>query len=172
MAHNTIILLGLAGSGKSTLGSELASKMSLPFIDLDQAIEEKTALTIQQIFEDQGEPYFRKIESETLHEVLTLNSDIVLATGGGTPCYFDNMELMNNSGKTIFLDVPIDKIAERLANSDLETRPLFKGLLKAQLLQKLNKQLEIRKQYFQKAKYTFSGEVSADEIIFELTSSA
>lgn len=171
MANNTIILLGLAGSGKSTLGSELADKMDFSFIDLDHAIEEKTALTVQQIFEDQGESYFRKIESETLREVLIRNHNLVLATGGGTPCYFDNMELMNDSGETIFLDVPIEKIAERLADSDLETRPLFKGLLKAQLLQKLNAQLEERKQYFQKAKYTFSGEISVEEIISGLASS-
>ncbi|MDH5474085.1 MAG: AAA family ATPase [Cyclobacteriaceae bacterium] len=165
MTKNTIILTGLAGSGKTTLGHELARKLELPFIDLDHAIEEKAAETIPDIFKNKGEPYFREIEAQTLREVVGHQQQVILAVGGGTPCFFENMDFMNSEAETIYLEVSPQEIVKRLSLSNLNTRPLFKGLEKEELLQKISTQLEERELFYKQAKHTLSGVIGVEKII-------
>ncbi|MEM8967400.1 MAG: shikimate kinase, partial [Bacteroidota bacterium] len=106
-----LFLVGLPGSGKSTLGKQLAEKLDLPFIDLDDIIEAEARQPIRKIFARQGEDYFRRLEQKTLLDTISQNSDFVMATGGGATCFFDNMQKMNDAGTTIFVDTPITEIA-------------------------------------------------------------
>ena len=99
-----IFLIGYMGAGKTTLGKAFAREMSLNFIDLDWFIEERFHKTVQQLFLERGEDGFRELERKMLHEVAEFE-DVVVSTGGGTPCFFDNMEYMNDCGDTVFLDI-------------------------------------------------------------------
>ncbi len=122
-----IYLIGLPGSGKTTLAKELAAKLKLPYIDLDVEIEKAEMKTIPQIFKEKKEPHFRKIESQLLKSWSLSSSSFVMATGGGAPCFLENMAAMNQSGTTIFLDVPTMEIARRIVLSNGEERPLVKS---------------------------------------------
>ena len=132
-----ILLIGLPGSGKTTLGKQLAEKLGLPFVDLDLEIEKQEGKTVQEIFAQKKENYFRELESKTLKKYCSSESDFVMATGGGAPCFFDNMAVMNQSGKTIFLDVSATEIARRLQETNLTERPLFSKLSSEQLKDKI-----------------------------------
>lgn len=147
-------LLGLPGSGKSYWGRLLADKAQLPFIDLDQYIEENEGKTIAEIFSAGGESDFRHLETIYLQKAIEQESNIIIACGGGTPCFNKNMELMNENGITIFLNPPIEQIAERLsASKEIGKRPLFKGESNSiQIHAKLAELLETRLPYYLKAK--------------------
>lgn len=120
-----VFLIGLPGSGKSTLGKQLANSLLIPFIDLDIAIEKSEKRKISEIFKESGEDYFRKIESEILIKWIQSDTDYIMATGGGTPCFYTNMQEMNKAGATIFLDVSPMEIAHRIHSSKNQSRPLF-----------------------------------------------
>ncbi len=122
-----IFLIGLPGSGKTTLAKELAATLKLPYVDLDVEIEKAEMKSIPQIFKDKKELYFRKIESQLLKSLCQSDSSFVMATGGGAPCFHENMAAMNQSGTTIFLDVPTMEIARRIVLSKGEERPLLKS---------------------------------------------
>ncbi|MFT5618268.1 MAG: shikimate kinase [Arenicella sp.] len=117
-----IYLIGMPGSGKSTFGQRLSTVMRLPFIDTDSLIEESQNQTISQIFEESGEDHFRKLEKEVLHSIDQTES--IISTGGGMPCFSDNLEYMKKTGKVVFLDVEIEKLAKRV-NSESGSRPLL-----------------------------------------------
>lgn len=119
-----IALVGYMGSGKTSLGQQLAKKIDIPFIDLDQWIEESEGLKITELFATKGEDYFRVKESEALRQVLQNHPSLILATGGGTPCYFDNMNTLNESCKTVYLQCSPKKLLERIL-SDTNIRPLI-----------------------------------------------
>ncbi len=102
-----IFLTGYMGAGKTTLGKAFAREMNVPFIDLDWYIEERFHKSIRELFTERGEASFRELERNMLHEVGEFE-DVVVSTGGGTPCFFDNMEYMNGCGQTVFLDVHPD----------------------------------------------------------------
>ena len=104
-----IFLVGYMGAGKTTLGRALANELGIPFIDLDNYIEKRYCKTISQIFAEKGEEEFRNIERRMLHEVGEFE-DVIISTGGGTPCFFDNIEYMNGQGTTVFLDVPVERL--------------------------------------------------------------
>ena len=97
-------IVGYMASGKSTFGKELAKDKGLPFLDLDESVESREGRSISEIFAKEGEEYFRKREREILHEICNEADEFVLATGGGTPCFFDNMDYMNQAGTTVFLN--------------------------------------------------------------------
>jgi shikimate kinase len=118
-----VYLIGMPGSGKSTLGKQLAEELSTDFVDLDQEIEEETGKGVQEIFLQQGEDHFRKIESELLNRWAASSRSYVMATGGGAPCFFQGIDTINQSGLSIFLDVSVDEIMRRLSSSDV--RPLL-----------------------------------------------
>lgn len=104
-----IFLIGYMGSGKSTAGKKLAAELGYAFIDLDHFLEKEYQQTIPEIFAARGEAEFRNMEHNTLKKVLE-KSDVVISAGGGTPCYFNNMELMNNNGITIYLKMSVDAL--------------------------------------------------------------
>ena len=141
-----IFLIGLMGSGKSYWTKQLAKKYKTGGYDLDYLIEVKEEKTIAELFTEDGEEYFRKVESAVL-KWFDQKKTYVLATGGGAPCFFDNMAWMNKQGVTIWLDEPLPVIAERLAPEKAH-RPLIAKLSDAELLSFLEKQREARLPFY------------------------
>lgn len=120
----TIYLTGFMGSGKSHIGQRLAEVLGLPFLDLDEAIEENTGKTINNIFAEEGEAAFRELETAALRQTAELPPTVV-STGGGAPCFNENMDWMNQQGTTIFLDPPVSVLVQRL-DTGRDHRPLLK----------------------------------------------
>ncbi len=133
-----IFLIGLPGSGKTTFGKSLAEKLNSPFIDLDSEIERLEGRPVQEIFSNKTENYFRTVESTVIKEFCVETKSFVMATVGGAPCFFDNMDAMNRSGKTIFLNPPVKEIVDRLMHTDLSERPLFADVGADQLENRIN----------------------------------
>ncbi|MBK7873331.1 MAG: shikimate kinase [Saprospiraceae bacterium] len=144
-----IFLIGFMGSGKSHVGKRLAHLCNIPFIDLDNEIEQQEGRTIPQIFEQNGEAAFRAIEQNALHKILK-HEDAVIATGGGTPCFFDNMNWMNQYGITIYLQTPVDILVERL-QSERAHRPLLQNLNDETLYTFIAEKLAAREMYYLQA---------------------
>ena len=152
------------GSGKSTMGRALASELDLTFIDLDSFLEEKYFKTIPQIFAEEGEESFRRKERNVLEEVCSFDN-VILATGGGAPCFFDNMKLMNKSGFCVFLDVDVTSLVNRLIHAKTE-RPLIKGKSPEELHEFIEELLAKRRPFYEKARYILTGsEISANQVI-------
>lgn len=123
----TIFIIGMPGSGKSTLAEKLARHFNATAIDLDKVIEEKEGKSINEIFAHKSESYFRELEKGTLQK-LTLGHQLqFISTGGGTPCFFDNMQWMKNNGVVIYLNIPASILIGRLKEGK-ETRPLIKNM--------------------------------------------
>jgi shikimate kinase len=141
-----IYLIGYMGSGKSKLGRRLSEYMNLQFVDMDFYIEERNCKSIPRIFAEEGEEGFRKKERKALEE-LSEFTDLVIATGGGAPCFFDNMDLMNQTGITIYLNIDPKILAERLMRSKTE-RPLIKGKSKEELISFIDETLKKRDSYY------------------------
>lgn len=144
-----IYLLGPMGSGKSRLGKGLAAKLGMPLIDLDHCIEKITARTIKEIFETDGEDYFRQFERECLHKLVQQPPSVV-SLGGGTPCFFDNMEVIKATGRSIYLQTPISILVARLAKGKT-IRPLVSGKSNEDIQAFLQNQLREREQYYLQA---------------------
>lgn len=152
------------GSGKSTLGRLLATTLNLAFIDLDTFLEEKYFRRIPQIFKEEGEAGFRKKEQKVLQEVSAFD-DVIVATGGGAPCFFDNMEVMNSTGFCIFLDVDTDSLVNRLIHAKTE-RPIIKGKSPEEMHQFIEEMMLKRRPYYEKARYILKGsEITPDKVI-------
>lgn len=150
----TIFLMGYMGCGKTTLGRALASELGMPFIDLDMYIEEKCEMTMNRIFETFGEECFREMELQSLREVAMHHA--VVACGGGTPCYGQNMEFMNGRGLTIWLTASAECIAARLAlPHEKAKRPLVVALNDDEILDYVKTKLQERQPYYSKAQLTF-----------------
>ena len=145
-----IFLVGFMGSGKSHWGKIWSACHNLPFYDLDEIIEKNEGMSINNIFEVRGEPYFRSSETETLHAMKPYKKFIV-ACGGGTPCFNNNMEWMNANGTTIFLDTSASTIASRLAKESTN-RPLLKGLAQPELGLYIEKLILERKPFYHQAR--------------------
>ncbi|MBO7192716.1 MAG: shikimate kinase [Bacteroidaceae bacterium] len=151
-----IFLTGYMGSGKTTLGRALAEEIGIPFIDLDHYIEKRYCKTIAQLFAEKGEDGFRDIERRMLHEVGDFE-DVIISTGGGTPCFFDNIEYMNSQGTTVYLDVPIERLFIRLCIARSK-RPLIKDKNDDELMAFITEQLAKRAPHYSKAQYTFKAD--------------
>ena len=159
-----IYLVGYMGCGKSTMGRKLASMLDLTLIDLDHYLENKYFKTIPQIFTEEGEESFRKKEQAVLHEVSAFEN-VIIATGGGAPCFFDNMEVMNRTGFCIFLDVETEELVERLTHAKTE-RPIIKGKSKEELAGFIDEMMKKRRPFYEKAKYILKGKnISPEQII-------
>lgn len=141
------------GAGKTTLGRALAKELGIQFIDLDSYIEERLCKSIAQIFAERGEDGFREIERRMLHEVGDFE-DVVISTGGGTPCFFDNIEYMNRQGATVFLDVPVERLFIRLSIAR-KKRPLIMNKSDEELRSFIAEQLAKREPHYSKAKQKF-----------------
>ncbi len=164
-----IFLIGLPGSGKTTIAKQLANKIPLPYMDLDIEIEKAEMKTIAQIFKDKKEDYFRKIESQLLKAWCASDFSFVMATGGGAPCFFDNLKIMNESGITIFLDVPTMEIAKRIVSSKGEERPLLKSNGTDGLKDQIEFLRSQRINFYKQAKITFVGDqILVKEILEKL----
>lgn len=161
-----IFLIGLTGSGKSTIGKLLATKLAYTFLDLDDLIQFETKKTIENIFEKEGEDAFRKLENNYLKKAATRNHQVI-ATGGGTPCFYDSMDFIKNNGLSIFLYTPVEIVTERLLNSDPRQRPMLKGKSKEELHEFLETKLAERLPFYAKADFSIDTNVpkSPDKIV-------
>ena len=153
----SIILIGYMGAGKTTIGKVLAREMGVDFYDLDNYIEDRFHQKIPDIFAEKGEEGFREIERKMLHEVAEFEN-IVLSCGGGTPCFFDNMDYMNTCGETVFLDASSAVLKEHL-HMGKTVRPLIQGKSDDELIAYIEDSLVKRLPYYQKAKHTLKIEV-------------
>ena len=152
------------GCGKTTAGKRLASALGYSFIDLDELIEAQQKKSIADIFEKDGQEAFRKIEKSALHSTFNL-SDSVISTGGGAPCFFDNINQMNGHGKTVYIKLSAKALTKRLSPAK-DLRPLIKGKSDKELLVFIEDVLAQRELFYNKAKYSVNGiGLSADRII-------
>lgn len=148
-----IILIGYMGAGKTTIGRVLAKRLGLEFYDLDWYIESRRMQKIPDIFARKGEEGFRQIERNMMHEVAEFE-DIVLSCGGGTPCFFDNIDYLNQQGETVYLKCAPDILAQHLRMGHVE-RPLIAGKTDDELHDFIVEQLASREPFYTKARHTF-----------------
>jgi len=146
-----IILVGYMGAGKTTVGRQLAKALDLQFYDLDWYIETRMHRKVSEIFAERGEEGFRTIERNMLHEVAEFE-DVVLSCGGGTPCFFDNMDYMNRQAQVVYLKASPEVLSKHLEMGRVE-RPLIKGKKGDELLEHIRRQLAEREPYYGKARY-------------------
>ena len=144
-----VFIIGYMGSGKTTVGKKLSKHLSLNFIDLDAYIENKYHKSIAALFEEKGEEGFREIERSALKEV-ALIENVIISTGGGAPCFFDNMELMNSAGITVYLQASPEELASRLLASKT-VRPLIKGKSREELIPFITEHLAKRDRYYKRS---------------------
>lgn len=153
---NRVFLIGFMGSGKSTIGRYIAADMKWTFVDMDDYFEKKHQMTIKEFFARHGEDKFREAEREVVRE-LSQADNTVVATGGGAPCFFDNMEVMNRSGLTIYLDVLPSDLANRLKKAK-DNRPLLADKTDDELLSYIEGKLAEREPFYRKAHMVADGE--------------
>lgn len=164
-----IVLLGYMGCGKSVIGAFLANKLQIPFYDLDQEIEKETQISIAELFQTRGEIYFRKKENQVLKTFLTRENNFVLSLGGGTPCYYNNHELLLQEDVfSIYLKASVDALVNRLINEKAQ-RPLLHNQDEVSLKDFINKHLFDRNFYYHQAtKIVTVDGMSIEQIVDEI----
>jgi shikimate kinase len=145
-----IFLIGFMGTGKTHWGKRLSEKLHIPFFDLDEQIILHEKKSINQIFDDNGEEYFRLLEKDVLHIVGNYNESFIMACGGGTPCYYNNIDYMNTQGISVWLNTSVDTLHQRLLK-ERDRRPLLKDLTDDQLKGFILKKFSDRKIYYEQA---------------------
>ena len=146
-----IIIIGYMGAGKTTVGKALSKELNIPFYDLDWYIESRMRKTVPQIFAERGEEGFRKIEHNLLHEVAEFE-DVIISCGGGTPCFYDNMDYITSQGDTFYLKASPEVLYGHLKIGKTE-RPLLKNKTPEEMQQYIREQLDKREQYYLQAKH-------------------
>ena len=146
-----VILIGYMGSGKTTVGKALSKETGMMFYDLDWYIESRMHKTVSQIFAEKGEEGFRKIEYNMLHEVAEFE-DVIISCGGGTPCFFDNMDYLNQQGEVIYLKASPETLYKHLLMAKIE-RPLLKGKSADELIAYITEHLKQREPFYEKARH-------------------
>jgi shikimate kinase len=160
-----IFLIGFMGSGKTHWGKLLSAKLQLPFRDLDSLIVEKEQKSIADVFSERGEEYFRYLEKETLEEQVNQEESFVLSCGGGTPCFFNNIEFMKKSGKVLWLNTSVDVLKDRLLKERM-SRPLIKEISDEELRRYIIRKLSERKMYYEQADIMVNEEsITLEELI-------
>ncbi len=150
----SIIIIGYMGAGKTTVGKALAKELGIMFYDLDWYIESRMHKTVKQIFDESGEDGFRQIEHNMLHEVAEFEN-IVLSCGGGTPCFFDNMDYMNQLGETVYLKASPETLYAHLKMGK-GVRPLLLNKTPEEVVKFIREQLQkLREPFYEKAKHIF-----------------
>lgn len=149
---STIILVGFMGSGKTTFGKELAAKLNYQFLDTDKELEDLVGMSVNEIFEKKGETYFRRLERQLIEKIVVQKT--VIATGGGMPCFFDNMDYLNRIGVTVYLRYSAEQLFERL-KEDEGSRPLLKDKSSEELFDYIVSLLNERESFYLKAQTTF-----------------
>jgi len=144
----------MPGSGKSSWGKKLAKALQYSFVDLDELIEQNEQQSIEEIFTEKGEDYFRDLEHKYLLKTFVINH-LVISCGGGTPCYNNNMNLINENGISFYLNGTIGLLVDRVLNSKRQ-RPMFLGLEKDKIEKKMEELLLIRNPFFEQAHYSFN----------------
>ncbi|MBX2941837.1 MAG: shikimate kinase [Cyclobacteriaceae bacterium] len=162
-----VFLIGLPGCGKTTLGREAAQRLGKPFVDLDDEIVKGEGQSVEEIFNSLGETQFRSIEKYYLKKRCDYTSDFVMATGGGTPCFFDNIKLINLVGISIFLDTAVDEIAARMMNTELAKRPLFAGQDISTIASRIERMRMERISFYEQAHITLSGDRLSAQFVAE-----
>lgn len=160
-----LFLIGYMGSGKSTLGRGVATALGWRFIDTDKEIERREGLSVSEIFALKGEEAFRRMEHDLIASI-SPDERAVVSTGGGTPCHFDNMELMNAAGVTVYLKIPAGALARRLLDSRTR-RPLIEGKSPEELLRYIEEHLAAREAYYNRAAHVVEGVGIRPEHIIE-----
>lgn len=146
-----IILVGYMGAGKTTVGRALSKELGLPFYDLDWYIESRRRKTVSQLFQEIGEEGFRTIERNMLHEVAEFEN-VIISCGGGTPCFFDNMDYMNQQGQVVYLKATPQVLYNHLLMGK-GRRPLLEGKTPEELIAFISEHLKQREPYYTKARY-------------------
>ncbi len=147
-----IILIGYMGSGKTTVGKALSKETGMMFYDLDWYIESRMRKTVAQIFAEKGEEGFRKIEHNMLHEVAEFEN-VIISCGGGTPCFFDNIDYINQQGEVVYLKATPEVLYRHLLMGKVE-RPLIKNKTPEELIAYITEQVAKREEFYNKARYT------------------
>lgn len=157
-----IFLVGMPSSGKSTLGRKLARALGYRFVDLDRLIVKEQKQSIPEIFATRGEDYFRDVESRILHDTRP-DHRLVLATGGGAPCFFDNMAFIKANGLSVFLRVSPQELAERITLHARDDRPLLSGV--TELKKELTERLANRLPFYEQADLAVSGTITVGQLL-------
>ena len=158
----------MPSSGKSTLGRQLARSLGYQFIDMDELIVNQEISTIAEIFKYKGEDYFRKVESKILKGIKS-NQKLLIATGGGVPCFFDNMDFIKANGTSIFLNVQPEDLLKRIQKSEGNNRPLIdKKKTNEVLLNELEEKYEYRLKFYEQADIQIDGSVEVEQILWLL----
>ncbi len=160
-----IYLIGFMSCGKSTIGKILSKSLNLPYVDIDHQIELIYNQSIQELF-SKGEDYFRECENEALLKTIETYENAIIACGGGTPCFHNNMETIKNTGKSFYIKTQPNTLLQRLSKTHNQ-RPLFKNLPKEQWLDKIYELLELREPYYKQAHYIIDGEHNTYERILQ-----
>ena len=155
-----IILIGYMGSGKTTVGKAPSKETGMMFYDLDWYIESRMRKSVSQIFAEKGEEKFRQMEYNMLHEVAEFE-DVIISCGGGTPCFFDNMDYLNQQGDVVYLKATPETLYKHLLMAKVE-RPLLKGKSPDELIAYITEHLKEREPFYEKARYTLDVTVLDD----------
>ena len=162
-----IILIGYMGAGKTTVGKALSKALDIPFYDLDWYIESRRRKTVAQLFAELGEEGFRKIEYNMLHEVAEFE-DVIISCGGGTPCFFDNMDYLNQQGQVVWLKATPEVLYKHLLMGKGD-RPLLRGKSPEELIDYITEHLSEREPFYAKARYTIDVSLMDDHEKINLT---
>jgi shikimate kinase len=161
-----VYLIGMPASGKTTIGKQVAKKANFTFIDLDDVISTKEEVSIKQIFQEKGEAYFREIESKYLKEVSQTKTNTVISLGGGTPCYYDNIDVILSSGKVFYINAPDYVIVSRIMRG-VTKRPLFANLNEDELRDKVFQLVKEREPFYLKAHHQIDAKTRSKKDIVE-----
>lgn len=161
-----IFLIGFMGSGKSTIGVKLAKKLEFSFIDTDNLIESEEGIEVSEIFETKGEEYFRERETEIISK-LSMKKNLVVSLGGGSPCYNNNINSINISGTSFFLDVSVSNLIKRLENG-VDQRPLLSSLNKDEIVNYIKTKLKERIPFYKQAIHIVDSNRDANSIVEDI----
>lgn len=162
--RKNIVLVGFMGSGKSTLGKQLAKKLSMTYVDMDLEIERNEAMSISEIFELHGEKYFRSLETEMLKSFRSKDT-LVISTGGGAPCFNNNIDVINEVGDSVYLKVPNTELRNRLIVGKA-TRPLIAKMNETELMAFVDASVQKREEFYAQCKHTVnSSNITLQDIL-------
>ena len=157
-----LFLIGYMGCGKSSLGRKVARRLGVRFVDTDAVIEEREGASISDIFQYEGEEYFRRLERSVIDEVADDADDVVVSTGGGLPVWKDNMETMNRVGTTVYIRRSAEQIASRLSPYGRQKRPKLRGLSDDEIVDFMTRNMAEREPYYARALHVFDTEGVSD----------
>ena len=162
-----IFLIGFMGSGKTHWGNRIAEKLQIPFYDLDAVIVQAEGMSISDIFSIKGEEYFRYMEKQTMEDLVLKEENFVLSAGGGTPCFFNNIEFMKRNGRVLWLNTSLEVLNQRLLK-EKKMRPLLRNIDEAGLRAYIIRKLSERKMYYEQADMMVHEEIMALEPLVSL----